>query len=135
MSGYDFVRALRSDPATQRIPVLFLTSDDAVASEAAKFGAAYLTKPVKADVLLDRVRKLAPLPFPHAKRAGQSIHRVSVGTEEHPLAAYVQGSVLRKSQQGFTLSTLHPTRYQHTCAFVDERRSVDRHTAMLFERS
>ena len=52
MNGYEFVRALKADPATRRIPVLFLTTDDAVASEAARHAARYLTKPVRADELL-----------------------------------------------------------------------------------
>src|SRR5438105_8814826 len=38
--------------------------------------------------------KLALLPVPHAKCAWQSIHGVPVGTEKHPLAAYVRGSTL-----------------------------------------
>src|SRR4029077_11023804 len=74
---------------------------------------------VPPDVL--QVRKLATLPFPHAKRAGQSIHGVSIAAEEHPLAAYVCRSVLRECQQRFTLSALHPARYKHARAFVHER--------------
>jgi CheY-like chemotaxis protein len=56
MSGYDFVGALKGDPATRDIPVVFLTTDDGVSSEAARLGAAaYLKKPVMADRLLEVV--------------------------------------------------------------------------------
>ncbi len=74
---------------------------------------------VAPDVL--QVRKLAALPFPHAKRAGQSIHCVAIAAEEHPLAANIRGSILRECQQRFTLSAFHPARYKHARAFVDER--------------
>lgn len=53
MSGFEFVAALRSDPAQQNIPVIFLTT--AVDSEARgrELGAVgYLRKPVRADALL-----------------------------------------------------------------------------------
>jgi CheY-like chemotaxis protein len=57
MDGYEFVDALRKDPATRDIPVVFLTTDDNVAAQAKRLGvAAYLTKPVMADRLLDVVR-------------------------------------------------------------------------------
>ncbi len=54
MNGYEFVAALKSDPATRHIPVVFLTTLDSVAEEARKLGAAaYLNKPVMADRLLE----------------------------------------------------------------------------------
>lgn len=56
MSGYDFVAALKADPLTQHIPVVFLSVDDDVAEKAHKLGAvAYLRKPVRADRLLEVV--------------------------------------------------------------------------------
>jgi CheY-like chemotaxis protein len=55
MNGYEFVAALKSDPATRHIPVVFLTTLDDVAEEAQKLGAAYLNKPVTVDRLLDVV--------------------------------------------------------------------------------
>ena len=56
MNGYEFVAALKSDPETRDIPVVFLTTDDNVASQAKKLGAAaYLQKPVTADRLLEVV--------------------------------------------------------------------------------
>ncbi len=56
MSGYDFVAALKSDPDTSHIPVVFLTMDEEVASRSKKLGAeAYLRKPVTADRLLEVV--------------------------------------------------------------------------------
>jgi CheY-like chemotaxis protein len=54
MNGYEFVAALKSDPATRHIPVVFLTTLDGVAEEARKLGAAaYLNKPIMADRLLE----------------------------------------------------------------------------------
>ena len=56
MNGYEFVEALKGDPETRDIPVVFLTTDDNVASQAKKLGAAaYLQKPVTADRLLEVV--------------------------------------------------------------------------------
>jgi two-component system chemotaxis response regulator CheY len=54
MNGYEFVGALKADPETRNIPVVFLTSDENVAEHARKLGAAaYLNKPVRADKLLE----------------------------------------------------------------------------------
>lgn len=56
MNGYEFVGALKSDPQTRDIPVVFLTTDDNVASQAKKLGAAaYLQKPITADRLIEVV--------------------------------------------------------------------------------
>jgi len=56
MNGYEFVGALKSDPQTRDIPVVFLSTDDNVASQAKKLGAAaYLHKPVMADRLIEVV--------------------------------------------------------------------------------
>jgi CheY-like chemotaxis protein len=56
MNGYEFVAALKGDPTTSNIPVVFLTTDENVAEHARKLGAsAYLNKPVRADKLLEVV--------------------------------------------------------------------------------
>lgn len=56
MDGYEFVGAMKNDPATRDIPVVFLSTDDNVASQASRLGAAaYLQKPVMADRLLEVV--------------------------------------------------------------------------------
>ena len=56
MNGYEFVGAMKSDPATRDIPVVFLSTDENVASQASRLGAAaYLHKPVMADRLLEVV--------------------------------------------------------------------------------
>lgn len=61
MNGYDFAAALKADPATRDIPVIFLTIDEDVANRAGQLGAvAYLRKPVRADRLLDVVRLYVP---------------------------------------------------------------------------
>lgn len=57
MDGYEFVDALKKDPQTRDIPVVFLSTDDNVATQASRLGAAaYLPKPVMADRLLEVVR-------------------------------------------------------------------------------
>lgn len=56
MTGYELVEALKKDGATRNIPVVFLTSRDDVRERAGQLGAqAYLTKPVKANRLLELV--------------------------------------------------------------------------------
>lgn len=60
MDGYEFLAALKSDPLTRQIPVVFLTVRDDVADHAGKLGAAaYLKKPVIADRLVEIVGLLA----------------------------------------------------------------------------
>ena len=61
MDGYDFVAAVKSDPETKNIPVVFLTMDEDVGHRAPKLGAAaYLRKPVTADRLLEVVEMFLP---------------------------------------------------------------------------
>src|SRR6266404_1259787 len=56
MNGYEFVAALKSDPETRHIPVVFLTTDENVADHAHRLGAAaYLNKPVTVDRLCEVV--------------------------------------------------------------------------------
>jgi putative two-component system response regulator len=59
MDGYQVLSALRKDPATHDIPVIFLTALDNARDEERGFqhGAAdYIAKPIKPDVVLARVR-------------------------------------------------------------------------------
>ena len=59
MDGYQTLAALRKDPATRDIPVIFVTALDNARDEERGFqhGAAdYITKPIKPDVVLARVR-------------------------------------------------------------------------------
>ena len=55
MDGYEFVSALRADPKTRRIPVIFLTVNKNVGERATQLGAGHLTKPLLADELLKAV--------------------------------------------------------------------------------
>jgi putative two-component system response regulator len=56
MTGYEFVQAVKADPATNDIPVIFLSANDDLPEQAKKLGAAgYLKKPVMANHLLDLV--------------------------------------------------------------------------------
>jgi putative two-component system response regulator len=59
MDGYQVLAALRQDPATQSIPVIFLTALDSARDEERGFQHGvvdYITKPIKPDVVLARVR-------------------------------------------------------------------------------
>ena len=66
MDGYEFVSALRADPATRHIPVIFLTVNTSVDESAMRLGAGYLMKPVMADQLLRAVAQFAPPARPSA---------------------------------------------------------------------
>jgi CheY-like chemotaxis protein len=58
MSGYELVQALKADPATKHIPVVFLTSEDNIEERSSQIAEACLKKPVKADRLLALVGDL-----------------------------------------------------------------------------
>jgi CheY-like chemotaxis protein len=60
MDGFEFVSALRADPATSHIPVIFLTVSHTVGERARQLGAAHLVKPVMADELLRSVAQVMP---------------------------------------------------------------------------
>ena len=62
MDGYEFVSALRADPATRHVPVVFLTVNPGVGERAKQLGAAHLIKPVMVDDLLRTVAEFAPRP-------------------------------------------------------------------------
>jgi len=66
MDGYEFVSALRADPATRHIPVIFLTVNKSVGERAKQLGAGHLVKPVMADELLRTVAQFAPPAQPSA---------------------------------------------------------------------
>ena len=61
MDGFEFVAALKSDPSVADIPVIFLTSMEDGDHRGKELGAVgYLTKPVRADQLLDIVARHVP---------------------------------------------------------------------------
>jgi len=61
MDGFEFVAALKSDPTLPNIPVIFLTSVEDGEGRGKELGAVgYLTKPVRADRLLELVAKNVP---------------------------------------------------------------------------
>ena len=65
MNGLEFVAALRADPATHQLPVIFLTASDEHYAQAKQLGRTeYLLKPTRGDVLLSAVRKYLPQPAP-----------------------------------------------------------------------
>ncbi len=56
MTGYQLVEAVKADPLTRHVPVIFLSSREDVDERSVKLRAeAYLRKPVKADRLLEVV--------------------------------------------------------------------------------
>ena len=58
MNGFEFVAALKSDKTLPEIPVIFLTSNEEGDHRGKELGAVgYLTKPVRADRLLELVAK------------------------------------------------------------------------------
>ena len=61
MDGFEFVAALKADATLPYIPVIFLTSVEDGDSRGKELGAVgYLTKPVRADRLLEVVAKHVP---------------------------------------------------------------------------
>ena len=61
MDGFEFVAALKSDKTLPEIPVIFLTSNEEGDHRGKELGAVgYLTKPVRADRLLELVAKHVP---------------------------------------------------------------------------
>ena len=60
LNGYEFAAALKTHDTTRDIPVVFLTSSDDPEDAATRLGAAaHLTKPVRADRLLEVVGRFA----------------------------------------------------------------------------
>jgi CheY-like chemotaxis protein len=61
MDGFEFIAALKADTTLPRIPVIFLTSYGEGDDRGKELGAVgYLTKPVRADKLLQLVAKHVP---------------------------------------------------------------------------
>ena len=61
MDGFEFIAALRADRPLPSIPVIFLTSEEDGEHRGKELGAVgYLTKPVRADRLLDLVAQHVP---------------------------------------------------------------------------
>jgi two-component system chemotaxis response regulator CheY len=61
MDGFEFVAALKADKTLPKIPVVFLTSVEDGDVRGKELGAAgYVTKPVRADRLLEVVAKHVP---------------------------------------------------------------------------
>jgi putative two-component system response regulator len=59
LSGYDVIQRLKADPATRKIPVMFLTAMSEAADEkkGLEMGAAdYITKPISPPILMARIR-------------------------------------------------------------------------------
>lgn len=67
MSGFDMIRALKSEPGMKDIPVIFLTVDEGARDESGDLGAvAFLSKPFKAPSLLMLVGKFLAQKKPRA---------------------------------------------------------------------
>jgi len=74
MNGLEFAAALRADPATDQIPVIFLTANDEHYAQAKQLGRTeYLLKPTRGDVLIAAVGKYLS---PRAPDEGYSSSRI-----------------------------------------------------------
>jgi CheY-like chemotaxis protein len=61
MNGFEMIAILKSEPAMERIPVIFLTADAKGRKKGNALGAVeYLMKPLKVDALLKAVGKHLP---------------------------------------------------------------------------
>ena len=61
MNGFEMIAILKSEPAMERIPVIFLTADAKGCKKGNALGAVeYLMKPLKVDALLKAVGKHLP---------------------------------------------------------------------------
>jgi len=61
MDGFEFIEAMRGDPTLAKVPVIFLTSFEEGNERGRELGAVgYLTKPVRADKLLEMVALSIP---------------------------------------------------------------------------
>ncbi len=86
MDGFAVCRQLKSDPATQHIPVIFLTAmaDDKDIAEGLRLGAVdYITKPIDAKIVIAKVKNqlahLKPLAVADAGRSGAARDRRDEG--------------------------------------------------------
>ncbi len=86
MDGFEVCRRLKSDPATQHIPVIFLTAmaDEKDITEGLRLGAVdYITKPIDAKIVIAKVKNqlahLKPLPVADAGRSGGARDRRNEG--------------------------------------------------------
>jgi CheY-like chemotaxis protein len=81
MDGIEFVTALRADPATDRIPVIFLTASDEHYERAKRLGRTeYLMKPTRGDVLLSAVRKYLPSSAPASYSSSRMLRSLASAT-------------------------------------------------------
>ena len=65
MDGLEFVEAVRSDPSTSSLPIIFLTGRTDAEPRATQLGAAaFLMKPLRADQLLATVARQVNGPTP-----------------------------------------------------------------------
>ena len=61
LNGFEFIEAMRSDPALRAIPVIFLTTAAEGEERGKALGAVgYVPKPVRADTLLSVIAKHVP---------------------------------------------------------------------------
>ncbi len=75
LDGFEMLKALRNDPATNSIPVVVLTGlkDDETFAQARKLGAShFLTKPVERDVLLRAIETQLKAPKKRARSKKRS---------------------------------------------------------------
>src|SRR5260370_25578577 len=102
LSGYDLCQRIKEDPARRHLPVLLLTSrDDAEdITRGLECGADnFVTKPFRADYLVDRVRALL------ANRNLRTESRLRLGAEVFFLGRRLTVTADREQILGLLLST------------------------------
>ena len=112
MTGFEVLKALRQDPATESLPVIVITGEseaaDLLSSAAAGFGvSAYLQKPVALAVLAAALKRAVGEPAPAAAGAW-AIERDPLTIDLRRRLVLVAGKPLR----------LGPRRYETLCALA-----------------
>jgi putative two-component system response regulator len=108
MDGFEVLRRMRENPVTERIPVIFVTAEQDVASEkrGLNLGAVdYIYKPLESDIIRIKVRNHLELKAYRDNLVGMVAERTQQLTAAHE--AIIMGmSLLSESRDGITGSHL-----------------------------
>jgi sigma-B regulation protein RsbU (phosphoserine phosphatase) len=122
MDGYEVCRRLKSNPATEAIPVIFLTAKDQTADEAEGFalGAAdYIHKPVNPPILQARVRTHVAL-----KKSIDDLHELSEALATAKERMEIELNVGRDIQHSMLPDTMPDCSEISLSACMDAAREV-----------
>lgn len=85
LDGYDVAKRLKADPATQHIPIIFLSALDDLAGKVKAFqvgGADYITKPFQAEEVIARIKNQLTIQKLQKQLLAQN-YRLQQEVEEH----------------------------------------------------